>query len=181
MTGSTGPDSYPLPEANRGLLSLIFRSASWSHKGMTHLVSTDAAKPGSLHRLAGMRAEKLTKLVLPPGHEPILDVMAMIWLDGAQAGLQLDGETTSIGLSTPLPETLYRRLEDAELCSGYDEFPELDDRDFQNLACDRVEKISRGTHPVGHPDVIWDKVEIWTDGVAAALRITREEAQQQAG
>jgi hypothetical protein len=150
---------------------------------MTRLVSTDAAKPGigNLHRLAGMRAEKLTKLVLPPGHEPILDIMAMIWLDGVQAGLQLDGEPTSIGLSTPLAEALYQRLEDAELCSEYDEFPELDDRDFQNLACDRVEKISRGIHPVGHPDVIWDKVEIWTDGVAAALRITREEAQQQAG
>lgn len=146
-------------------------------------VASDNVRPRArnLHQLAGVRVEKLAQLVLPPGHEPILDVMATIWVDGVVVGLQMSGETTPIGLSSALAEALYERLEGAELCSEYDEFPELDDRDFQNLACDRVEKISRGIHPVGHPDVIWDKVEIWTDGVAAALRITQGVAQQQAG
>lgn len=142
---------------------------------MTHVVGTLR----NLHRLAGVRVEKLTQLVLPPGHEPILDVMATIWIDGVEAGFQTVG-ATAIGLSSPLAEDLYERLESAELCGEYDEFPELDDRDFQDLACGRVEKITRDIHPVGHPDVIWDKVEIWTDGVAAALRIARDEADQQA-
>ncbi|MEB3050689.1 hypothetical protein KV112_13230 [Mycolicibacter sp. MYC123] len=141
---------------------------------MTSVVST-----WNLHRLASARVEKLTQLVLPPGHEPILDVMASIWVDGVEAGFQM-AEAVSIGLSGALAEDLYQQLEGAELCSEYDEFPELDDRDFQDLACGRVEKISHGIHPVGHPDVIWDKVEIWTDGVAAALRIMRDEGQRQA-
>lgn len=142
---------------------------------MTYVVGT----PRNLHRLASARVEKLAQLVLPPGHEPILDVMALIWVDGVEVGFQMAG-ATSVGLSGALAEDLYGRLESAETCGEYEEFPELDDRDFQDLACHRVEKISRDIHPIGHPDVIWDKVEIWTDGVAAALRIARDEADQQA-
>ena len=142
---------------------------------MTHVLRT----LWNLHSLASARVEKLTQLVLPPGHEPILDVMAMIWVDGVEVGFQTVG-ATSVGLSSALPEDLFEQLESAELCSEYEEFPELDDRDFQDLACDRVEKISRGVHPVGHPDVIWDKVEIWTDGVGAALRIVRDQGRRQA-
>ncbi|MEO6792188.1 MAG: hypothetical protein ABI253_01845 [Mycobacterium sp.] len=153
---------------------------------MTYVVSTGVASENvklgvrNLHRLASARVEKLTSLVLPPGHAPILDVMAMIWVDGVEVGLQMAEVKTPVGLSSALAEVLYERLESAELCSEYEEFPELDDRDFQDLACRRVEKISKGIHPIGHPDVIWDKVEIWADGVAAALRISRDEVQQQA-
>jgi hypothetical protein len=147
-------------------------------------VDTDLASENvrvrNLHRLATMRVEKLTQLVLPPGHEPILDIMAMIWVDGVEVGFQMVDEVTSIGLFTPLAEALYERLKGAELCSEYEEFPELDDRDFQDVASRRVDKISKGIHPIGHPDVTWDKVEIWTDGVAAALRIARDEGQRQA-
>lgn len=146
-------------------------------------VGTDVAgepRVRNLHRLATARVEKLTQLVLPPGHTPILDVMAMIWVDGVEVGLEMAEEKTSIGLSSALAEALYERLESAELCSQYEQFPELDDRDFQELACGRVDKISKGIHPNGHPDVTWDKVEIWTDGVATALRIVRDGGQQQA-
>ncbi|BBX23766.1 hypothetical protein MTER_31770 [Mycolicibacter terrae] len=145
-------------------------------------VASDNVRPRArnLHRLAGMRVEKLAQLVLPPGHEPILDVMATIWLDGVVVGLQMSEEKTSIGLSSALAEALYERLESAELCSEYEEFPELDDRDFQDLACRRVDKISQGIHPAGHPDVMWDKAEIWTDGVATALRIVRDGGRKQA-
>ena len=153
---------------------------------MTDVVSTavdgENGKRGSgnLHKLATARVEKLTQLVLPPGHEPILDVMAMIWVDGLEVGLQMAEGAPSVGLFSALADELYRQLEEAELCGEYEEFPELDDRDFQNLAARRVEKISNGIHPIGHPDVTWDKVEIWTDGVAAALRLARAEWQQQA-
>src|SRR5690625_442124 len=104
-------------------------------------VSTDVAgenlKPGprNLHRLANVRVEMLTQLVLPPGHEPILDVMAMIWVDGVEAGFQLVEEKSPIGLVSQLAEPLYQRLAGAALCSEYEEFPELDDRDFQDLWC----------------------------------------------
>ncbi len=147
------------------------------------IVDGEAVKPGgrNLHRLATARVEKLTQLVLPPGHTPILDVMATIWVDGVEAGLQMVEGTAPVGLCSDLAEALFEQLESAELCSEYEEFPELDDRDFQDLACRRVEKISRGIHPIGHPDVTWDKVEIWTDGVAAALRIARAEGEQRAG
>ncbi|RAV03691.1 hypothetical protein [Mycolicibacter senuensis] len=147
---------------------------------MAHAVSAADVGVRNLHSLARARAELLTRLVLPPGHDPILDVIAMIWLDGAAAGFQMVEHPAPAGLTTPLAGALYDRLAGAELCSEYEEFPELDDSDFQDLACGRVEKISHGIHPAGHPDVIWDKVEIWTDGVAAALRITRDEARQQA-
>ena len=142
-------------------------------------MTSAAVSTWNLQRLAHARVEKLTQLVLPPGHEPILDVMASIWVDGVEVGFQM-AEAASVGLSHVLAEDLYQQLEGAELCSQYQEFPELDDRDFENLACDRVEKISHAVHPEGHPDVVWDKVEIWTDGVAAALRIARDEGQRQA-
>lgn len=152
---------------------------------MTHIVNAEAVgenvtpRVRSLNMLAGSRVEKLTQLVLPPGHEPILDVMAGIWLDGVEAGFQMAECTTTLGPASPLTDTLYRRLESAELCSEYEEFPELDDRDFQDLARRRVDKISKGIHPIGHPDVTWDKVEIWTDGLATALRITEREGRPQ--
>lgn len=138
---------------------------------MTHVVSSLR----TLHELASARVAKLAQLVLPPGHEPIVDVMAAIWVDGVEAGFQMVEVAASVAMS----DALYERLESAETCSEYDEFPELDDRDFQDLACRRVEKISRGIHPIGHPDVIWDKVEIWTDGAAAALRIARDQGDRQ--
>lgn len=149
---------------------------------MSTVVAGADVAPGvrNLHRLATARVVKLTQLVLPPGHEPILDVMAMIWVDGVEAGFQLAEVKSPIGLSGALPDSLYERLERAELCGEYEEFPDLDDRDFQDLAGRRVEKITRGVHPVGHPDVTWDKAEIWTDGVAAALRIAQDQGWQQA-
>ncbi|MDQ2628699.1 hypothetical protein [Mycolicibacter senuensis] len=143
-------------------------------------MSTADVDVRNLRRLARTRAELLTRLVLPPGHDPILDIMATIWLDGLTAGFQMVEHPTPVGVSSRLADALYETLAGAELCSEYEEFPELDDADFQDLACGRVDKITHGIHPAGHPDVIWDKVEIWTDGVAAALRIARDEGRQQA-
>lgn len=159
---------------------------------MTHVVSTEAATenapPGvsrrrTLQMLAGARAEKLTGLILPPGHEPVLDVVAMIWVDGVKAGLQMvepSPQSRSCGLTDDLTEALYEQLEGAGFCSEYDEFPELDDSDFQDLAYQQVAKIGRMIQPVGHPEVTWDMVEIWTDGVAAALRVDRDRTQRSA-
>ncbi|MCV7084946.1 hypothetical protein H7H52_04240 [Mycolicibacter hiberniae] len=65
----------------------------------------------------------------------------------------------------------------AGFCSEYAEFPELDDPDFQELASRRVGKLAKAVQPIGHPDVTWDMAEIWTDGVAAALRVVRRGAQ----
>lgn len=159
---------------------------------MTDVVSTESAgqyaPPGvprrrNLNMLAGARAEKLTGLILPPGHEPVLDVVAMIWVDGVQAGLQMvepAPQSRTAGLTDDLTEALYDQLEGAGFCSEYDEFPELDDPDFQDLAYRQVAKLGRMVQPDGHPEVTWDMVEIWTDGVAAALRVDRDRVQRSA-
>lgn len=159
---------------------------------MTDVVSTETAGktgpssvPGrrNLHMLAGPRAEMLTRLILPPGHERVLDVVVLIWVDGVEAGMQMiepSPQSRSIGLTDDLAESLYDALEGAGFCSEYDEFPELDDPDFQDLAYGRVSKLGKMTQPIGHPEVNWDMVEIWTDGVAAALRVARDRAQRSA-
>ncbi len=159
---------------------------------MTDVVSTEpAGKNGpsgvprrrNLHMLAGVRAEMLTGLILPPGHERVLDVVVLIWVDGVEAGMQMTEplpRSRTLGLTDDLPESLYDELERAGFCSEYDEFPELDDPDFQDLAYGRVSKLGKMTQPIGHPEVTWDMVEIWTDGVAAALRVARNRAQRSA-
>lgn len=159
---------------------------------MTDVVSTEPAGkntlPGAptrrtLHMLAGARAEKLAGLILPPGHEQVLDVVAMIWLDGVKAGMQLiepSPQSRTCGLSDELPGALYDSLRDAGFCSEYDEFPELDDPDFQDLAYAQVTKLGKMVQPAGHPDQTWDMVEMWTDGVAATMRVARDWAQYSA-
>lgn len=142
-------------------------------------VKSGASKRRNLQILASARVEKLTQLILPPGHAPVLDVMALTWFDGVEVGFQMT-DRRSLGLTETLAEVLYDELDRAELCHEYEEFPELDDPDFQDLACGRVQKLSRGFHPVGHPEVTWDMAEIWTDGVAAALRISRDQGQRPA-
>lgn len=156
---------------------------------MTDVVGTEpAGKNGlsgtsrrrNLHMLAGVRAEMLTGLILPPGHERVLDVVVLIWVDGVEAGMQMvepSPQSRTPGLTDDLAESLYDELERAGFCSEYDEFPELDDPDFQDLAYGRVSKLGKMTQPIGHPEVTWDMVEIWTDGVAAALRVARDRAQ----
>ncbi|WP_024443699.1 hypothetical protein [Mycobacterium sp. UM_WGJ] len=159
---------------------------------MTDVVSAEPArKNGSsgvprrrnLNMLAGVRAEMLTGQILPPGHERVLDVVVLIWVDGVQAGMQMtepSPQSRPLGLSDDVAESLYDELEGAGFCSEYDEFPELDDPDFQDLAYARVSKLGKMTQPMGHPEVTWDMVEIWTDGVAAALRVARARAQRSA-
>ncbi|OMC06695.1 hypothetical protein A5735_03600 [Mycolicibacter heraklionensis] len=154
---------------------------------MTDVVSAEpaghtipAGAPGrrTLHMLAGARAQMLAGRILPPGHERVLDVVVLIWVDGVETGMQMIEPSRSVGLTDDLPEALYDDLAGAGFCSEYDEFPELDDPDFQELAYGRVSKLGRMTQPVGHPEATWDMVEIWTDGVAAALRVARERAQR---
>lgn len=127
-----------------------------------------------LQRLAGARVAELTKLVLPPSHEPVVDVMVSVWADGVAAGLQLAEQPDPPGLTATLTEAGYHDLASAGLCSQYEEFPELDDRDFQNLAFARVQKLSRMVQPASHPEVSGYTVEIWMDGVATALRIVKQ-------
>lgn len=131
----------------------------------------------NLQRLASARVEQLTKLVLPPSHEPVLDVMALIWVDGLEAGLQMSEQPGGT-----LTEALFDDLQTAALCSQYAEFPELDDPDFQNLAFGRAQRLNRTVQPAGHPEVSGYTVEIWMDGVATALRIVKhhEAARQPA-
>lgn len=140
-----------------------------------HRVDMTAATEPSLPELASARVAKLTKLVLPPGHEPVLDVMASIWNDGLRAGFQLTGQARAIGLPASVPEDRYEDLRNAEVCSEYEEFPELDDPDFHNIAFSRVQKLSKATLPVGHPEVSGYTVEIWMDGVATGLRIVKQD------
>lgn len=156
---------------------------------MTDVVSTESAgtavPPGvprrrNLHMLAGTRAEKLAGLILPPGHEPVLDVVVMIWVDGVQAGLSMIEPPRTFGLTDDLAETLYEELAAAGFCSEYDEFPDLDDPDFQELAYRRVSGLGKMVQPAGHPEVTWDMVEMWIDGVAAALRVDRDRAERSA-
>ena len=65
--------------------------------------------------------------------------------------------------------------EDAQIGSEYDEFPELLDRDFQRLARDRVQKLTRMMMPASHPGVNELMVSIWVDGLAAGLRMAQED------
>ncbi|BBZ21982.1 hypothetical protein [Mycolicibacter hiberniae] len=153
---------------------------------MTDVVSTQPAEVNlpcstgrpSLRMLAGARAEMLAGRIVPPSHEPVLDVVALIWVDGVETGLAMsEPPAGTLGLTDDLAEALYDELAGAGFCSEYAEFPELDDPDFQELASRRVGKLAKAVQPIGHPDVTWDMAEIWTDGVAAALRVVRRGAQ----
>ena len=154
---------------------------------MTDVVSTEAAgksvpssvpRRRSLQMLAGARAKMLTGLILPPGHQRVLDVVALIWTDGVEAGMRMIEPSPACGLTDDLAASLYYELEGAGFCSEYDEVPELDDPDFQDLAYGRVSKLGKMTQPIGHPEVTWDMAEIWIDGVAAALRVARDRARR---
>ncbi|WP_286134960.1 hypothetical protein [Mycobacterium sp. UM_Kg1] len=153
---------------------------------MTDVVSTPPAEANlpsstgqhSLRMLAGARAQMLAGLIVPPSHEPVLDVVAAIWLDGVETGLTMsEAPAGTLGLADDLAGALYDELAAAGFCSEYAEFPELDDPDFQELAYGRVSKLAKAVQPIGHPEVTWDLTEIWTDGVAAALRVARRQAQ----
>ncbi|MGV0624745.1 hypothetical protein [Mycolicibacter minnesotensis] len=141
----------------------------------------ESAGRRDLRTLADARAVKLARLVLPPSHEAVLDVVAQIWLDGVEVGLQMTQPSPpapSCVITDALESDLYTELAGAALCGQYDEFPELDDPDFQDLAYQRVGRIGRATQPIGHPESTWDTVEVWTDGVAAALRVARNRKQR---
>lgn len=153
---------------------------------MTDVVSTQPAEANlprstgrpSLRMLAGARAEMLAGLIVPPSHEPVLDVVALIWVDGVETGLtMIEPPAGNFGLTDDLAEALYGELAGAGFCSEYAEFPELDDPDFEELAYRRVGKLAKAVQPIGHPEVTWDLAEIWTDGVAAALRVARRRVQ----
>ena len=70
----------------------------------------------------------------------------------------------------------YSKAENAEIGSEYLEFPELDDRDFQLLARARVQKLTKMFMPSNHPPVNDLMVSIWVDGLAAGLRMAKEDA-----
>lgn len=128
--------------------------------------------------LARARLEKVEALVMPPGHPPVFGYLVSIWADGLTAGMQMDGGGGSAPsaeqqLTASLPESLYRVLESPAALSQYAEFPELTDRDFEDLAIDRVHKLIRQVQPRSHPEVSAMAAEIWIDGVATALRLTR--------
>lgn len=63
-------------------------------------------------------------------------------------------------------------VENAEIGSQYDEFPELEDRDVQNLARARVRKLMKAFMPADHPAATEYMLEVWLDGMATALRMT---------
>ncbi|MCV7315470.1 hypothetical protein H7J77_07945 [Mycolicibacillus parakoreensis] len=65
-------------------------------------------------------------------------------------------------------------VENAAVGSEYDEFPELEDRDVQNLARARVRKLMRTFMPADHPPATEYMLEVWMDGMATALRMTRD-------
>lgn len=69
----------------------------------------------------------------------------------------------------------YQAAENAEIGSEYLEFPELDDHDFQRLARGRVQKLTKMFMPSNHPPVFELMVSIWVDGLAAGLRMAKED------
>lgn len=64
-------------------------------------------------------------------------------------------------------------IENADICSEYAEFPELDDRDFQKLARGRVRKLMHAFMPTDHPEATDLVLEVWMDGLATGLRMAR--------
>lgn len=69
----------------------------------------------------------------------------------------------------------YTAAQNAAIGSEYLEFPELDDRDFQKLAHERVKKLTKMFMPSNHPPVVELMVSIWVDGLASGMRMAREE------
>lgn len=65
-------------------------------------------------------------------------------------------------------------IADAEVGSEYDEFPELEERDFQDLARARVRKLMKTFMPSDHPPATEFLLEVWVDGLATAMRMTRD-------
>lgn len=43
-----------------------------------------------------------------------------------------------------------------------------------------MSKLGNMVQPAGHPEVTWDMVEIWMDGVGTALRVARDAVQRSA-
>ena len=66
-------------------------------------------------------------------------------------------------------------VENAPFGSEYDEFPELDDPDFQKLAEARVRKLTKMFMPANHPVVDGLMMSIWIDGLATGLRMAKED------
>ncbi|MGV0635803.1 hypothetical protein ABQE69_15680 [Mycolicibacillus trivialis] len=66
-------------------------------------------------------------------------------------------------------------VENAAVGSEYDEFPELEDPDFQKLARARVHKLMKTFMPADHPPATEYMLEVWIDGMATALRMARDE------
>ncbi|OBJ72987.1 hypothetical protein [Mycobacterium sp. 1274756.6] len=66
-------------------------------------------------------------------------------------------------------------VENAAIGSEYDEFPELEDPDFQDLARTRVRTLMRTFMPADHPPATEYLLEVWIDGMATALRMARDE------
>jgi hypothetical protein len=64
-------------------------------------------------------------------------------------------------------------IDNAEIGSEYDEFPELEDPDFQSLARTRVRKLGKTFMPSDHPPVTELMLEVWVDGLATGLRMTQ--------
>lgn len=69
----------------------------------------------------------------------------------------------------------------AEFCSQYAEFPWLEDRDFQDLARERMRRFGHEFLPPSHHDVTEYLLEIWLDGMATCLRMVREDGIPEAG
>lgn len=69
----------------------------------------------------------------------------------------------------------YQAAADAAIGSEYLEFPELDDRDFQKLARERVGKLTKMFMPSNHPPIVELMVSIWVDGLASGLRMAGDD------
>lgn len=65
-------------------------------------------------------------------------------------------------------------VENAVVGSEYDEFPELEDRDFQDLARARIRKLGKTFMPSDHPPVSELMIAVWIDGLASGLRMAKD-------
>lgn len=66
-------------------------------------------------------------------------------------------------------------ISDAEVGSEYDEFPELEEKEFQELARARVKKLMKTFMPSDHPPATEFILEVWVDGLATGLRMSKED------
>lgn len=128
--------------------------------------------------LGVVRLAKIEKWVMPPGHPPVFEHLVSIWLDGLAAGLALDGDDQPVlpaeaRAALTLPAGLYARLESPDVFTEYDEFPALNDRDFEDLSIARVGSLIRRAQPGSHPEVSAIAAALWVDGVGTALRFLR--------